>query len=87
MSDEKPKCVWHMGTPCSDDGAADEYEIFNKQIKVPMCKDHVEQHSHVMILAKNGYDVETILNETPEYRKQEVLVLQLSGLDVSKVDL
>lgn len=87
MSKEELKCVWHMGSPCSHDGAAKEYEIFNKQIKVPMCDDHVEQHSYIMILAKNGYDVETILNETPEYRKEQVLILKLSGLDISQVEL
>jgi hypothetical protein len=85
---EKLKCVWLMGDPCSEDASdAPEFEIFAKQIKVPMCAHHLEQHTHIMVLAKNGYDIETILNETPEYRKQEVLVLKLSGLDVSQVDL
>ena len=86
MSKEKVKCVWMMGTPCSEDAAADT-EVFGKQIKVPMCPDHLEQHTHIMILARNGYDVEAILQETPEYRKGEVLVLKLAGLDVSNVEI
>jgi len=84
-SSEKVKCVWMMGTPCEGDAA--ETELFSKQIKVPMCPAHLEQHTHIMILAKNGYDVEAILQETPDYRKQEVLVLKLSGLDISNVEI
>lgn len=83
---EKLKCVWQMGTPCSEE-VATETEVFGKQIRVPMCPAHLEQHTHIMILAKNGYDVEAILQETPEYRKGEVLVLQLAGLDVNNVEI
>ena len=79
------KCVWAMGTPC--EGKVSETELFAKQIKVPICENHLEEHSHVMILAKNGYDVEAILQENADYRKQEVLVLKLSGLDLSNVEL
>ena len=79
------KCVWNMGTDCS--GEVKEVEFFNKQIKVPVCEAHVEQHKFVMILHKNDYDVEEILQKSNDYRKQEVLVLKLSGLDDSDVDL
>ena len=79
------KCVWNMGTDCS--GTVKEVEFFNKQIKVPVCEAHVEQHKFVMILHKNDYDVEEILQKSNDYRKQEVLVLKLSGLDDSDVDL
>ncbi len=79
------KCVWAMGTPCN--GEVKEAELFTKQIKVPICENHLEEHTHVMILAKNGYDVEAILQENAEYRKQEVLVLKLSGLDLSNVEI
>ena len=40
-----------------------------------------------MILHKNDYDVEEILQQSPDYRKGEVLVLKLSGLDKCDVDL
>jgi len=82
---KKLKCVWNMGTDCSDD--VKEVPFFSSQIKVPVCSNHVEQHQYVMILHKNGYDVEEILQQTPEYRKGEVLVLKLSGLDDSDVEL
>lgn len=74
-----------MGTDCSDEIV--EIEFFSTQIKVPVCSNHVEQHKFVMVLHKNNYDVEEILQQTPEYRKGEVLVLKLSGLDDSDVDL
>lgn len=74
-----------MGTDCSDEII--EVEFFSTQIKVPVCSNHVEQHKFVMVLHKNSYDVEEILQQTPEYRKGEVLVLKLSGLDDSDVDL
>lgn len=84
MSEKKQelRCVWNMGGEC--DGEVKEVEFFNHQIKVPVCEGHVEQHTHVMILHKNGYDVEEILQETAEWRKGEVLTLQLSGLDDCK---
>jgi len=81
----KLKCVWNMGTECTDD--VEEVELFGNQIKVPICKEHVEHHKYVMILHKNGYDVEEVLAESPEYRKGEVLVLKLSGLDTDDIDL
>lgn len=85
MSNKKLKCVWNMGTDCSDE--IKEVEFFNTQIKVPVCSNHVEQHRYVMVLHKNNYDVEEILQQTPEFRKGEVLVLKLSGLDDSDVEL
>ena len=79
------KCVWNMGTECSDD--VKEVEFFNKQIKVPVCSNHIEEHRIVMTLHKNGYDVEEILQQTPEYRKGEMLVLKLAGLADDDVEL
>lgn len=79
------KCVWNMGTPCS--GKVNERKLFQQQIKVPMCEAHLEQHKEVMLLHKNGYDVEEVLQQTPEYRKKEVLTLQLSGLDTDEVEI
>jgi hypothetical protein len=84
-SNSKLKCVWNMGTDCSDD--VQEVELFKGQIKVPICSKHVEEHKYVMILHKNGYDVEEILQQTPEYRKGEVLVLKLAGLAEDDIEL
>lgn len=86
MSDNsKLRCVWSMGDECTDD--VEEVEFFDSQIKVPVCGNHVEQHRCVMILHKNDYDVEEILQQTADYRKGEVLVLKLSGLDKCDVKL
>ena len=85
MTNKELKCVWNMGTDCSD--VIEEVEFFNTQIKVPVCSSHIEQHKFVMVLHKNNYDVEEILQQSPEYRKGEVLVLKLSGLDDSDVEL
>lgn len=74
-----------MGTECSDD--VQEVELFSKQIKVPVCSNHLNEHKFVMILHKNNYDVEEVLQKTPEFRKGEVLVLKLSGLDDSDIEL
>ena len=78
-------CVWHIGTPCSENDTTWQ-EMFNHQIRIPICGDHFEQHKEIMLLHKNGYDVEEILNATPEWRKQEVLTLKLSGLETGEVE-
>ena len=82
---EDLKCVWNMGTACSPD--VEKVEFFNKQIKVPVCKKHVEDHRIIMLLHKNGYDVEEILQQTPDWRKQEALTIQLAGLNKDDVAL
>jgi hypothetical protein len=82
---EELKCVWHLGSNCT--GEITEQELFNHQIRIPICECHLAEHKEIMLLHKNGYDVEEILNQTTEWRKQEVLTLQLSGLDSGEVDL
>lgn len=85
---EPLKCVWMTGTECGvDANDAPEYKLFSNQIKVPMCCNHLEEHTNIMILCNNGYDVEQVLQETPDYRKQQVLILKLAGLDISGVEI
>lgn len=82
------KCVWMTGTECSADAdKAQEYKLFSKQIKVPMCCSHLDEHTHIMVLCNNGYDVEQVLQETPEWRKQQVLIMKLAGLDLTAVEI
>jgi hypothetical protein len=78
-------CVWQISNTCTD--TLTQLKMFNNQIKIPICTRHVEEHRDIMLLHKNGYDVEEILNQTPEWRKAEVLTLQLSGLDTGDVPL
>ena len=82
---KKLKCVWALGTPCG--GATEEKELFNKEIKIPICDKHLGEHKEIMILEKNNYDLEEILQQTPEWRKQEVLTLVLSGLNPDDVEV
>jgi hypothetical protein len=82
---EEEACVWQISNNCSN--TLTRLEMFNHQIRVPICTRHAEEHAEIMLLHKNGYDVEEILNQTAEWRKQEVLTLKLSGLDKGDVPL
>lgn len=83
--DDSFKCVWNMGTPC--DGDVTETELFDAQIKIPICNGHIEEHKDIMTLHKNGYDIEEVLNMTAEERRKEVLTIKLSGLEREEVKL
>jgi hypothetical protein len=78
------KCVWSMGSGCAD--KVYDVAIFNNQIKIPICESHLEDHEHVMTLHRNGYDIEEIIQKDENYRKEEVLVIRLSGLDKDNKD-
>jgi hypothetical protein len=83
MAEEtKDGCVWNLGTPCG--GSVEEKKLFHDQIKVPICENHFEEHKIIILLFNNGYEVEEILNQDAEWRKQEALTIQLSGL--AKID-
>jgi hypothetical protein len=88
---KKLKCIWNLGTPCSDDVIL--RKMFKKaetgvpQIEIPICSKHFEEHMEIMLLHKSGYDTEEILQQTPEWRRQQVLIIKLSGLDKSGSDL
>ena len=94
MAEQKQlKCVWDMGTKCSKDVSIVEFFVREEngvkkgKVKIPVCGHHVEEHKIVMVLHKNGYDVEEILQKDANYRKEQYLILKLSGLDDSAVDL
>jgi hypothetical protein len=74
----KLKCVWGMSPGCTDDVKMTDF--FNGSITIPVCSKHIPEHRDIMILHRNGYDVQEFLKWTPEKRREEVLVLQLSGL-------
>lgn len=79
------RCVWNMGGPCADE--VYDVPMFDNQIKVPVCANHLEDHTNVMILHANDYDVEEVISKDSDWRKQEVLTLKLSGLDKGDVKL
>jgi hypothetical protein len=75
---DKDKCVWHLGTPCS--GKTELRGLFGGALKVPVCENHLEGHKNIMLLHKNNYNVEQMLNETEDFKKQEALTLVLGGI-------
>lgn len=79
------RCVWNMGSKCAS--TVYDVEIFNSQIKVPICENHLEDHEYVMILHANNYDVEEVIQKDPDYRKEEVLTIKLAGLDKGGTEL
>jgi hypothetical protein len=82
---EELKCVWNMGTACEGDVV--ETELFDAQIKIPICESHTKEHRDIMVLHKNGYDIEEVLNMTSEERRKEVLTIELSGLAREEIKL
>jgi len=79
------RCVWNMGGSCAD--KVFQVAMFNNQMKVPVCENHLEDHEHVMTLYANDYDIEEVISKDSDWRKQEVLTLRLSGLDKGNVTL
>jgi len=82
---EEIHCVWDMGTPCGENRLKEL--MFDKQLEIPICKKHVEEHKEVMILHANAYDIEEIVDMEPDERKRLVYTMVLAGLDVSGVSL
>ena len=78
-------CVWNMGTSCG--GERSKKLLFSKQLEIPICHSHFEEHKEVMILHANDYDIEEVLDMTAEERKRIVYTLVLSGLDIGKVEI
>lgn len=79
------ECVWNMGTPC--EGKTNEQDLFDAQIRVPICTDHLQQHRDILTLHKNGYDIEDVLQMASDDRRREVLTIGLSAIDdIENVD-
>lgn len=77
---EQEQCVWHLGTECS--GAVSQVGMIGQQITVPICELHLHQHKCIMALHSKGYDIEEVLNQTPEWREQEIVK---AGIDLNTV--
>ena len=52
MADKEDKvlCVWNMGTPC--DGKREKKLMFSKQLEIPICEKHFEEHKEVLRMRK-----------------------------------
>ena len=93
MADEKNKtkeepedCVWDMGTPC-DDGPVERQLMFEKQLHVPICNKHMEEHREVMILVAAGHPIDEVVEMTAEERKRQAILVALSGMDLTDVEV
>ena len=85
MSDRK--CVWIIeDVTCG--GKVRSREMFNYTIKIDICANHYTDHLHTMFLHANGYDTEEILNQTPEWRKQEAETLMAAkGIKLEDIEV
>lgn len=79
-------CVWDMGTPC-DDTPDQKRLMFSKQLDIPICDKHFEEHKEVMILVSKGYDIEEVVDMTPEERKRLTITVVLSGMSLDDVEV
>lgn len=62
MSDTK--CIWNMGTPCSDN-VKDE-KLFNDQIIIPICEHHFDLHKKLLFLHSCGLDAIKLVSNINE---------------------
>lgn len=74
--EEELLCEWKISNTCK--GKIQKQYMFDKQLFVPLCEGHMKEHRDVMFLYKNGYDIEEVLNMSPEDRRREALTLGLS---------
>lgn len=82
---EEILCVWNMGTECG--GERHKQLMFSKQLEIPICDKHIEEHKEVMILHQNGHDIEKVVDMEPEERKRLVYIMVLGGLDLGQVEM
>ena len=73
-------CVWNMGTPC--DGRVSNRLMFDNQLEIPICDQHLHEHREVMALHDKGHDIEEIVDMSPSRRKE--LIAKYS-IDLCKV--
>jgi len=53
------RCIWNMGDAC--DGIVQEQDMFDEQIRIPICEHHLAGHQEVMYLHSCSIDVEKVL--------------------------
>ena len=77
-------CKWQLETEC--DGDIDTHLIFKEKarLKIPMCMKHFDEHKEIMLMHRNSYEVEDILNMKPDERKRISQTIILSGIDKIK---
>ena len=74
----KKTCLWNMGTPHG--GVIMSATMFNNQITVPICTNHLQEHKIVMGLFIAGYEIEDcLMTKGIEWCKQEYEKLVKAG--------
>jgi len=68
MSNEELKCVWNLGSEC--EGSVSKEPLFDKQLEIPVCEKHLQQHREIMALHRSGRDVEEIMEMDSEERHE-----------------
>lgn len=77
---EREECVWLLGTPHK--GKVSKQLMFDKQLEVPICEAHFEEHKNIMLLVVNGYEIEQVVEMEPDEIKRLACTLQLSGIEL-----
>ena len=62
------KCIWNLGYDC--EGEVRIVEMFDKQISVPICDAHLDDHKQVVFLFNHGKNIEEIMTLTKEEREK-----------------
>ncbi len=52
------KCIWNTGTPCS--GNIEEAWMFQKQLLIPICENHLNDHRKILFLHSCGVNIEEL---------------------------
>jgi hypothetical protein len=50
------------------DGNLEQRIMFHGQLNVVICESHYKDHINIMLLKANGFDIEKVLELTPEQR-------------------
>lgn len=77
-AEEELYCVWELGSPC---GGEVKMRAQWKGINLPVCEKHYQEHLDILMLVGNGMNPNKVLNESPEWRKKQALIVKLSGMN------
>lgn len=73
-------CVWNIGTPCN--GRVSKQLMFNRQLEIPICDQHIHEHREIMGLHSQGYNIEKLVEMSSSYRKE---LVAKHSIDLDKV--
>ena len=78
FTESEDKCLWDMAT--EHGGKANTQPLFAGQLRVAICENHLEEHTMVLYLRRQGMDIEEIVdleggprNKFSEYTGSKVI--------------